>query len=89
MNTKALSTHEHQNLYFHSWLLPLMKILLLVSIRWNKIRSYTGKINIHFIIWQVPALLAAGVNEGGCFTHLLIYLVFVISTIVSTGPLTG
>ena len=35
--------HEHQNLYFHSWLPPLVKILLLVSIRWNKIRSHTEK----------------------------------------------
>ena len=34
-------TYEHQNLYFHSWLPPLVKILILVSIRWNKIRSYT------------------------------------------------
>ena len=35
--------HEHQNLYFPSWLQPLVTILLLVSIRRNKIRSHTEK----------------------------------------------
>ena len=27
---KFYFTHEHQNLYFHSWLPPLLKILLLM-----------------------------------------------------------
>ena len=45
-------THEHQNLYLHSWLPPLVKILLLVSIRWNQIRSHTekNKTNILYLL---------------------------------------
>ena len=37
-------TLENQNLYFHSWLPPLVKILHLVIIRWKTIRSYSEKI---------------------------------------------
>ena len=43
-------THEHQNLYFHSWLPPLVKTLHLIFIRWNKIRSYTEKIKYPLFI---------------------------------------
>ena len=32
-------THEPQNLYFHWWFPPLVKILRLVFIQWNKIQS--------------------------------------------------
>ena len=39
-------THEPQNLYFHWWFPPLVKILHLVFIRWNKIQSDCEKIKI-------------------------------------------
>ena len=39
-------THEPQNLYFHWWFLPLVKILHLLFIRWNKIQSDCEKIKI-------------------------------------------
>ena len=39
-------THEPQNLYFHWWFPPLVKILHLVFIRWNKIQSVCEKIKI-------------------------------------------
>ena len=39
-------THEPQNLYFHWWFLPFMKILHLVFIWWNKIQSDCEKIKI-------------------------------------------
>ena len=43
-------TREHQNLYFHSWLPPLVKTLYFVFIRWNKIPSYTEKIKYPLFI---------------------------------------
>ena len=41
--SKYIFTHEHKKMYFYSWLPPLVKILLLVFIRLNRIRSYIEK----------------------------------------------
>ena len=45
-------THEHQNLYFRLWLPPLVKILRLVFIQWNKIRSYKPQVEIQVLVFM-------------------------------------
>ena len=49
-NIEFYFTHEHYNRYFHLWLPPLLKILLVVFIRWNKIQSYTEKLKYPLFI---------------------------------------
>ena len=42
--------HEHHNRYFHEW-----KILLVVFIRWNKIRSYIEKLKYPLFSYMLSA----------------------------------
>ena len=60
-------THEPQNLYFHWWFPPLVKILHLVFIRWNKIQSDCEKIKISSTYY---GLSQACVNEIILMTSL-------------------
>ena len=60
-------THEPQNLYFHWWFPPLVKILHLVCIRWNKIQSDCEKIKISSTYYGISR---ACVNETILMTAL-------------------
>ena len=60
-------THEPQNLYFHWWFPPLVKILHLVFIRWNKIQSDCEKIKISSTYYSISR---ACVNEINLMTSL-------------------
>ena len=60
-------THDPQNLYFHWWFLPLVKILHLVFIRWNKIQSDCEKIKISSTYYGISRV---GVNESILMTSL-------------------
>ena len=60
-------THEPQNLYFHWWFPPLVKIQDLVFIRWNKIQSDCEKIKISFTYYGISR---ACVNEIILMTSL-------------------
>ena len=53
-------THELQNLYFHWWFPPLVKILHLVFIQWNKIQSNCEIIKISSTYYGISQ---ACVNE--------------------------
>ena len=60
-------THEPQNLYFHWWFPPLVNILHLVFIRWNKIQSDCEKIKISSTYYGISR---ACVNEIILMTSL-------------------
>ena len=60
-------THWPQNLYFHWWFPPLLKILHLVFIRWNKIQSECEKIKISSTYFGISR---ACVNEIILMTSL-------------------
>ena len=60
-------THESQNLYFHWWFPPLVKILHLVFIRWNKIQFDCEKIKISSTYYDISR---ACVNEIILMTSL-------------------
>ena len=49
-------THEPQNLYFNWWFPPLVKILHLVFIQWNKSQSDWKNQNILYILWHFTGL---------------------------------
>ena len=59
--------HEPKNLYFHWWFPPLVKILHLVCIRWNKIQSDCEKIQISSTYYGISR---ACVNETILMTAL-------------------
>ena len=60
-------THEPQNLYFHWWFPPLVKILHLVFIRWNEIQSDCEKIKVSSTYYDISR---AYVNEIILMTSL-------------------